>query len=380
MARLPLSVRLRRAFEREQPKVQLDDTLAGYFAAMLEDDEECDEENIVEVWSSYLVALLEPEGACKELCLSVLKHLKACEAVCSAANSPQLSRAGSLNPAPAPGATVEISITEVETSPTEEPEEVEGLGEWLEKLSLSHYAVAAREWCSGMGAATVEEIEENWEEFGDAMNLKFLERRRLKLCAAPVSEAATSQARDHADAEEEAEESHSHWVPGNLTASPEAERPFVMSSCSSKRGELHSFGDPDNPYTILKELGHGMTATVYKCRRDDQIFAVKAIGLSRCVRPALPCCIMCISCVNTALARKGCRCSATKKRPWNDCAESLPSSSPCATRTWYPCTTCTKPSKGASWSWSSWMVVNSSTRSTRTALYQSMRQDTSFCK
>eukprot|EP00439_Symbiodinium_sp_Y106_P080706 s1143_g19.t1 len=66
MARLPLSVRLRRAFEREQPKVQLDDTLAGYFAAMLEDDEECDEENIVEVWSSYLVALLEPEGACKD--------------------------------------------------------------------------------------------------------------------------------------------------------------------------------------------------------------------------------------------------------------------------------------------------------------------------
>eukprot|EP00439_Symbiodinium_sp_Y106_P078390 s1143_g17.t1 len=70
---------------------------------------------------------------------------------------------------------------------------VEGLGEWLEKLSLSHYAVAAREWCSGMGAATVEEIEENWEEFGDAMNLKFLERRRLKLCAAPVSEAATPE-------------------------------------------------------------------------------------------------------------------------------------------------------------------------------------------
>ncbi|CAE7473407.1 trmA, partial [Symbiodinium necroappetens] len=160
-------------------------------------------------------------------------------------------------------------------------QEVEGLGDWLEKLSLSQYALAAREWCSGMGAATVEEIEENWEEFSDAMNLKFLERRRLKLCAAPVSEAATPVARDRADAEEEPEEFQRHWVPDDLSTSLEAERPFVMSSCSSKRGELHSFGDPDNPYTILKELGHGMTATVYKCRRDDQIFAVKAIGLSR---------------------------------------------------------------------------------------------------
>eukprot|EP00439_Symbiodinium_sp_Y106_P077122 s1143_g16.t1 len=119
--------------------------------------------------------------------------------------------------------------------------------------------------------------------------------RFWNMCAFVYEMVDRPQARDHADAEEDCAstlmltslcmipeaESHSHWVPGNLTASPEAERPFVMSSCSSKRGELHSFGDPDNPYTILKELGHGMTATVYKCRRDDQIFAVKAIGLSR---------------------------------------------------------------------------------------------------
>ena len=38
-------------------------------------------------------------------------------------SKPLLELRGSLNPAPAPGAAVEISITEVETSPTEEPEE-----------------------------------------------------------------------------------------------------------------------------------------------------------------------------------------------------------------------------------------------------------------
>ncbi|CAE7574529.1 unnamed protein product [Symbiodinium natans] len=164
----------------------------------------------------------------------------------------------------------------------EEVQEVEGLAGWLEKLSLSHYSVAAREWCSGMGAATVEEIEENWEEFSDALNLKYLERRRLQLCAGPLSEAATPQARDNADEEEEADESsYRYWAAEDFSAEQEAEHPFFMSSSSSKRGELQNFGDPDHPYTILKELGHGMTATVYKCRRDDQVFAVKAIGLSR---------------------------------------------------------------------------------------------------
>ena len=83
-------------------------------------------------------------------------------------------------------------------------------------------------------------------------------------------------------------------------------------------GHCSGLGGRESATTLPPES----TQKVYKCRRDDQIFAVKAIGLSRCVRPALPCCIMCISCVNTALARKGCRCSATKKRPWNDCAES----------------------------------------------------------
>ena len=149
-----------------------------------------------------------------------------------------------------------------------------------------------------------------------------------------------------------------------------AYRVAVHAACIRGKPRLHSFGDPDSrcpsmrcsaescrilwndrarwteapdPYTILKELGHGMTATavasgpgrvcggpylshpvpesswkVYKCRRDDQIFAVKAIGLSRCACTSCPV----ASLAQTTTCKKGCRCSATKKRPWNDCAES----------------------------------------------------------
>mmetsp|Transcript_44179 Transcript_44179/g.127805 ORF Transcript_44179/g.127805 Transcript_44179/m.127805 type:complete len:846 (+) Transcript_44179:226-2763(+) len=56
---------------------------------------------------------------------------------------------------------------------------VEGLGEWLRGLSLQKYEARAVEWCLEMGAVSLEEVEEEWEDLAEALALKPLERKRL---------------------------------------------------------------------------------------------------------------------------------------------------------------------------------------------------------
>ena len=58
-------------------------------------------------------------------------------------------------------------------------DELAGLGEWLAGLSLQKYRPQAAQWCIEMGAVSMDEVEENWEDFADAMNLKPFERTRL---------------------------------------------------------------------------------------------------------------------------------------------------------------------------------------------------------
>ncbi|CAE8616797.1 unnamed protein product, partial [Polarella glacialis] len=56
---------------------------------------------------------------------------------------------------------------------------VGGLLEWLQKLSLQKYSAAATVWCTDMGAVSLQEVEESWEDFAEALALKPLERKRL---------------------------------------------------------------------------------------------------------------------------------------------------------------------------------------------------------
>jgi hypothetical protein len=58
-------------------------------------------------------------------------------------------------------------------------DELAGLGEWLAGLSLQKYRPQAAQWCIEMGAVSMDEVEEHWEAFADAMNLKPFERTRL---------------------------------------------------------------------------------------------------------------------------------------------------------------------------------------------------------
>ncbi|CAJ1423301.1 unnamed protein product [Effrenium voratum] len=68
--------------------------------------------------------------------------------------------------------------------PGGEPEEEEcpvpGLQEWLQGLSLHHYGPLAAEWCVEMGAVSIEEIKESWEDFAEGLALKPLEKKRLQ--------------------------------------------------------------------------------------------------------------------------------------------------------------------------------------------------------
>ncbi|CAK9056727.1 unnamed protein product [Durusdinium trenchii] len=57
---------------------------------------------------------------------------------------------------------------------------VEGLEDWLLSISLHHYGPQAMEWCVEMGAVSIEEIKESWEDFAQDLRLKPLEKNRLR--------------------------------------------------------------------------------------------------------------------------------------------------------------------------------------------------------
>lgn len=57
---------------------------------------------------------------------------------------------------------------------------VRELGAWLTELNLPEYYAAATRWCVDMGAASLEELAENAEDFADGVSLKPIERQRLR--------------------------------------------------------------------------------------------------------------------------------------------------------------------------------------------------------
>jgi len=126
---------------------------------------------------------------------------------------------------------------------------VQELNEWLSKLRLSKYEQAALDWCHKMGAVELSEVKESWQDLADTLELKQLERKRMeKDVGAPAPQ------------------------PAPAPAPKPAPRP-----ASGK-----AFGPPDDPrrYALMEQLGSGATATVHKCMRGSEVFAVKTINLS----------------------------------------------------------------------------------------------------
>jgi len=61
---------------------------------------------------------------------------------------------------------------------------VDDLEKFLESARLSKYFEPAKEWCEEQGAASIEDIVENAEDFAEALSMKPLERKRLNKAAA----------------------------------------------------------------------------------------------------------------------------------------------------------------------------------------------------
>lgn len=123
------------------------------------------------------------------------------------------------------------------------------LGSWLERVGLSQYLGAAEAWCESMGAVDLEEVEEYWEELASHLGLQGSEREALaRACGREVP------------------------APG---------RGGGQHDGPSGRKGLQTFGHADDPYTVVKRLGQGATATVYECSRHGKRFAAKVMRLER---------------------------------------------------------------------------------------------------
>lgn len=330
MAKLSrIARRLRLAFELEHPAAQLDDNIVEYFANMLEDDTE-DEDTRVEVlaeaWSPFLLqhtATFDNDAATREVCRAVLRRIHSNDG-CSGASSPvALSRQSSASralPTTSSAASIPAGSTgggpALQNGAAGSSIEVWGLMEWLQRLSLAHYAASAKAWCEELGARDVEEVIENYEEFCNELKLKPLERRRvLRDCGgddvADGGTAANGADRRPSLASDTGVRPTSAMPPAAFQAlapAPNAgpssallrdgfepcgapptpggaDAPHLaVSGFPPQRMRGHRcerFGPPDDPYTLLHEIGAGVTATVYKCTRGEDVFAAKAITLSR---------------------------------------------------------------------------------------------------
>jgi serine/threonine protein kinase len=113
-----------------------------------------------------------------------------------------------------------------------------GLSAWLEWLQLGDYTEATQAWVEKMGAEFVEELEENWTDLSEAIDLP-----------ATVRSGAEAVFTAH---RQEASISSALFDPGG---------------CCGR-------------YRVLELLGHGATACVYRCQRPDGAFcAMKVIRL-----------------------------------------------------------------------------------------------------
>lgn len=152
---------------------------------------------------------------------------------------------------------------------------IQQLTAWLEKLRLTQYSKSAQDWCSRMGAVSVQEILENWEDFSLALQLKTLEKRRVEKDAAAelgcdITESSTPVSISAPVSSATPNASAASLGPGaNFTAGGSSASNF--------------FGPKEEPqrYEMREELGSGATATVCRCLRGESVFAVKTINLAK---------------------------------------------------------------------------------------------------
>jgi len=145
---------------------------------------------------------------------------------------------------------------------------------WLKSAGLLHRATEAVRWCESEGAAE-SDLLEAWDEFADALQLEEFERLRLEQACSGRSSSQASASSGLGQAMR---------LPRSTVQT--ADSPYLHddsaeASLPSRTRELETFGPPENPYTVLEQLGRGATAHVFKCVRGEDHFAVKVIDLER---------------------------------------------------------------------------------------------------
>eukprot|EP00401_Gymnodinium_catenatum_P003154 CAMPEP_0117622902 /NCGR_PEP_ID=MMETSP0784-20121206/88377_1 /TAXON_ID=39447 /ORGANISM="" /LENGTH=914 /DNA_ID=CAMNT_0005426849 /DNA_START=69 /DNA_END=2809 /DNA_ORIENTATION=+ len=192
--------------------------------------------------------------------------------------------------------------------------------DWLAEMRLSHYLDSACTWWVQNGAATMDEVFENWEDFADDLDLKKLERKRIEKDVACRARGGASAVVPNLFRSELAEwlerarlsyyseqsflwcEEHNVaamtdlWARWEDFASDLDLKPFERKRIEKEvnatsaatttvakaavRQSSDTFGPPEDPfrYKLLEEIGCGVTS---KCQCGQSVYAAKAIRLTK---------------------------------------------------------------------------------------------------
>lgn len=283
----PAQLRLQGALEREFPGIECDECIVAHLANDLEGEGLPAPEDLAESWAPFLISL----GACNDdnEALAVVRRLlqriqreasaaAAAPAPAPAATAPPPAAAPSAASAAMPAAPSAPAVSSAAMPQPEEESISTELASWLEKLRLTQYSSSARSWCTSMGAVNFSEVLENWEDFVTELKLKPLERKRVEkdVNSRKPAPAATGGAAVVATPSAPA-------TPSPSPVSPPTPTVPAQTPSSAVHPQKGSFGPAEDPhrYQLLEELGQGVTATVYRCKRGEDFFAVKTISLAK---------------------------------------------------------------------------------------------------
>jgi len=225
---------LRRALKLELPDVPFDDEVLEHLAPV--------DTEAVDAWQAWLPFLIShgvafDEESAGEVFRRLAERLR---------SLPRPEEARPSSPQP--------WQPEIPEETEKESVQIPGLEEWLETLSLSAYLPETRAWCSKVGASTLQQVMEKWEDLAAELLLKELPKRRMGKAVDSCRPPAAGDDRTIAD----------------LIARASAERRL--------------FGPEDDPYILSEQLGKGAQGTVHRCWRPKhkgEEFAVKRIALQK---------------------------------------------------------------------------------------------------
>eukprot|EP00929_Paragymnodinium_shiwhaense_P017782 TRINITY_DN12752_c0_g1_i1.p1 TRINITY_DN12752_c0_g1~~TRINITY_DN12752_c0_g1_i1.p1 ORF type:complete len:592 (-),score=122.43 TRINITY_DN12752_c0_g1_i1:114-1889(-) len=226
--------RLRDYLQRELPRARFSEEVLSYLLDTLEGDEPLPQDKLADVWTPYLLSsgACDSEEEARIACRRVLKLDQNTAAVSSTApRGTSAAAAADKGRAtagyPASGDASSDGSQELSKQLASE------INDWLQISMLGQYAQRAHDWARRNNVKNFPSVLRRCQELSEAIGLKRMEMKRL-----------------------------------------------------AKEVESRAFGPEDDlkRYFLLKEIGSGATAKVYKCAREDDLYAVKVVDLGKVKR------------------------------------------------------------------------------------------------